>query len=214
MPISGAPTSRATISATSRSRPKKNPLSSRSNDARPLNGQTTMPSAPRSTSSRSRAACRSTTVLARSSSAVRRLVRSEAARRAAASRRCAASLRAHSLAQRWTRCGTPPLASTSRAIGTSASSCAYDRAMAATPSASRGASVSVVPARTTGAPGRGGGDDQHRQGLQRFGEVFEQAAERFAGAVEVVDHDSVGRRAACAAATAARAVSGAPAPEA
>ena len=41
IPSSGAPARRATISATSRSRPKKNAASSGSNAARPLNGQTT-----------------------------------------------------------------------------------------------------------------------------------------------------------------------------
>ena len=41
MPSSGAPTSRATSSATSRSRPKKYGASATSKDARPLNGHTT-----------------------------------------------------------------------------------------------------------------------------------------------------------------------------
>ena len=41
MPISGAPARRATISATSRSRPKNTSASSTSNDASPLNGQAT-----------------------------------------------------------------------------------------------------------------------------------------------------------------------------
>ena len=100
MPSSGAPTSRATISATSCSRPKKNPLSSRSNDARPLNGQTTIPSAPCSSPARSRG-------LPLDDGAREVVLRRPQAgplggrrRPAAASRRFAASVRAHSLARR------------------------------------------------------------------------------------------------------------------
>ena len=96
MPSSGAPTSRATSSATSCSRPKKYGASATSNDARPLNGHTTGASSSPSGASRSRAACSSTMPPASSSSIERSSARPAAARSATAPTRRAASRRAHS----------------------------------------------------------------------------------------------------------------------
>ena len=122
MPISGAPASRATISATRRSRPKKNSASSTSNDASPLNGQATSSDVD---VAQLRALAQrlqphhgaGESVFGRAQS-----VRSVAARLAEALIRRAASARAHSAASRCTRCGIPPLSRTSRSAAAAASS--------------------------------------------------------------------------------------------
>ena len=117
-PSSGAPTSRATSSATSRSRPKKYGASSASNDARPLKGHTTGAS-PSCGSAGSRVAWSWTTPPASSASIERRSARPAAAREATSCTRRPASRRAHRLAASWTRRGMPALSSSSRWAGTS-----------------------------------------------------------------------------------------------
>ena len=118
---SGAPTRRATSSATSRSRPKKYSASSASNAARPLYGQTIgarSSSTSRATRpARSRADCSSTTLPASSASSARASLRPAAARSATASTRRVASRRAHSLAASWTRRATPWLLAINASTG-------------------------------------------------------------------------------------------------
>ena len=90
------PVTRATSSATNRSRPKKKPASPASKEASPLYGQTPRPASSASDSVRSLAACSLTMLPTRSSSAARSPDRSAVMRPTESARRRSSSMRAHS----------------------------------------------------------------------------------------------------------------------
>ena len=154
-PSSGAPASRATISATSRSRPKNTPASSTSKRGEALERAARRRSAAPARRARA-AACSSTTPPARSSSAARRSERSlgravGGARRAAARPRRAPTR----AAARWTRRGDAaarleqPL---DRDLGVVGAYCARDRARRRRRRAGR--ARSVAPPRRPPGPRR------------------------------------------------------------
>ena len=121
-PSSGEPTSRATSSATSRSRPKNTWASSHSKLARPLNGHSTGSCSPPPGAYRLARSCtrwRSMTLLSRATAAVSRSLRPIAARSAASASRRLASPRAHSLTTSCTRAGMPPVVAEHRSTDSS-----------------------------------------------------------------------------------------------
>ena len=146
MPTRGEPTSRATSSATSRSRPKKNAASARPKDARPLYGQTTLPR-DRLVPLAPRPHRLQVGDPAREPRSARR--RSARSRPCAAPRRSACcaglALRAQSAAMRCASPGTPPLRS--------ASCCGVALLRRVEPAMAAIASAPSGPSRMVSAPG-------------------------------------------------------------
>ena len=220
MPISGAPASRATISATSRSRPKKNSASSTSNDAEPLEraDDDVRPCRPRG-ARRARAppAARRRCPPGRPRPRAAPRARTPHGRRRPPAR-CAASV-----ARPVGRRAMDPLGHAAarrdqlrdRHLARPAPR-RTSRATLRTPSASSGASVNVASARA-----RCGARQSSAVATTSTGSVASPSASSSSAARTSASARSrssstrsVGRRAAPALASTARAASGAPAPEA
>ena len=179
--------------------------------ARPLNGQTTTPSAVgRTRSLRSRAACSSTTSPASSSSAARSPARSAPCGRRRRRGGGAASARAHSRAAAWTRARhAAAVRDAATSTGTSASARRVERARPPRRRRRRAAPSAARRVARAAARGRASRVARTRTGsAPRPSASSRTAAARLAGAVDVVEHEQRRPRAAAARAITARAAAG------